>query len=393
MKTISHHILLLLITVLFAGALITSCDDEDDGTPVIHYVRVTNPEKSDSLLTGAYMGNLIAIVGENLGDVQELWFNDQQANLIPTYITDNAILVTVPSSVPDEITNTMLLIFSDGRELLYDFSVNIPAPVLSTISCEYVPDGGSVILTGDYFFNPTVIFPGDVEAKILEVTKTQLEVEVPAGTGSGPIVVKTKFGKTTSSFFFRDSRGVILDFDTKMGAGWRPGNVQSTNPDGASGNYVALTGELKADWDWVDNYLEMDFWGQASGNPEGPLFKGNPADMVFKFEVNVVNDWTGGWMQLIFSPWSNDGNTVNSDESIARALWRPWEETGSFKTDGWITVSIPLTEFKYNHTMTKDDLSLVYPDNCGSLTIFVWGLVPEPCDLLICIDNVRIVPE
>jgi hypothetical protein len=392
MKKIIHYTLLLLIPVFLTGVILTSCNEEDGGTPVIHYVRVTDPGKSDSLLTGAYMGNLIAVIGEYLGNVRELWFNDQQANLVPTYITDKTILVTVPSSVPEEITNKMRLVFGDGSELLYDFSVNIPAPLISSIKCEYVPDGGTVVLTGDYFFNPKIIFPGDLEGKVLTVTKTQLEVEVPEGSGTGPLVVKTNFGKTTSAFFFRDSRGVILDFDTKMGAGWRPGNTQSTNPDGVSGNYVALTGSLAASWDWVDNYLEMDFWGQASGNPEGPLFTGLPSEMTMKFEVNVVNDWSGGWMQLIFSPWSNAGNTVNSDVTIARGLWRPWEETETYKTDGWITVSVPLSEFRYNHTATSDQLSLVYPDNCGSLTIFVWGPVPNPCDVFICIDNVRIVP-
>jgi hypothetical protein len=380
--------------ILLAGILFQACEENDsEGTPSISYIRLTDPAKSDSLLTGAYMGNTVAIIGENLGSVKQVWFNDQRALLYSTFITGTTVITQVPTTVPEEVNDKLKMVFADGTELLYDFKVNIPAPVISSVKCEYVPDGDTLVLYGDYFFNAEVFFAGDQEAIIFKATKTQLDIEVPAGAAQGPIVVKTKFGKVTSGFIFRDSRGVILDFDTKLGAGWRPGNRQSTDPDGISDNYLVLTGSLAGNWDWKDDYLEMDFWGQASGNPEGPLFTGDPADMLFKFEVNVVNPWSGGWMQLIFSPWSNAGNAVNSNDNIARGMWAPWIETGTYQTDGWITVAIPLSEFTYDHTRSSNNVKLVYPDNCGSLTIFVWGTVPTPCDVKICMDNVRIVPK
>ncbi|MBN1415974.1 MAG: hypothetical protein JW973_12795 [Bacteroidales bacterium] len=386
--------LLLSWIILLAGILFQACEENDsEGTPSISYIRLTDPAKSDSMLTGAYMGNVIAIIGENLGSVKQVWFNDQRAVIYSTFITGTTVITQVPTTVPEEVNDKLKMVFADGSELLYDFKVNIPAPVISSVKCEYVPDGDTLVLYGDYFFNPEVFFDGDQKANIFKVTKTQLDIEVPAGAEQGPVVVKTKFGKVTSSFIFRDSRGVILDFDTKLGAGWRPGNRQSTDPDGVSDNYLILTGSLASDWDWKDDYLEMDFWGQASGNPEGPLFTGDPNDMLFKFEANVVNPWSGGWMQLIFSPWNNAGNAVNSDDNIARGMWAPWMETGTYQSDGWITVEIPLSEFKYDHTMTASNLKIEYPDNCGSLTIFVWGQVPIPCDVKICIDNVRIVPK
>jgi len=385
--------MLLSLLFLISGSFFQSCDKDDSGgTPSIRYIRLTDPAKSDSLLTGAYMGDMVAIVGENLERTEQIWFNDQRAIVYSTFITSNTIIVAVPSEVPEEVTNNIRLVFEDGSELLYDFSVNIPAPYISSVKCEYVPDGDTLVLYGDYFFNPQVFFPGDQEANVFSTTKTQLNVEVPAGAAQGAIVVKTKFGKVTSNFIFRDSRGIILDFDSKLGAGWRPGNTQGTDPAGVSDNYLLLTGSLASDWDWKDDYLEMDFWGEASGNPEGPLFTGDPNEMLFKFEANVVNPWSGGWMQLIFSPWSNAGNAVNSDDNIARGMWIPWLETGTYQSDGWITVSIPLSEFSYDHTRTLGNVDLVYPDNCGSLTIFVWGQVPAPCDVKICIDNVRIVP-
>ena len=113
---------LLLCTSLF---FITSCEEdtpdilaEKDGPATISYIRVTDPTIADSLLTGAFMGSLIAIVGDNLGDTKELWFNDQKALLEPNYVTDKTILVNVPTIVPTEVTDKMRLVFSDGSELI-----------------------------------------------------------------------------------------------------------------------------------------------------------------------------------------------------------------------------------------------------------------------------------
>ena len=81
---------ILLLTTIFAIiGIFAACtkDNNGSGQPVIKYVRVTNPVSSDSLLVGAFQGNLIAIVGENLQNTVEIWFNDQKAVLTPTYIT------------------------------------------------------------------------------------------------------------------------------------------------------------------------------------------------------------------------------------------------------------------------------------------------------------------
>jgi hypothetical protein len=89
MKKIYRSILLLSIAVAMVSVY-SSCSKEDNlpnnGQPRIRYVRVTNPVSSDSLLTGAFQGNLIAIMGENLQSTIEIWFNDQKATLTPTYI-------------------------------------------------------------------------------------------------------------------------------------------------------------------------------------------------------------------------------------------------------------------------------------------------------------------
>lgn len=391
--------LLQIIAVAFTGLTILSCekDDSEGGTPEIYYVRVTDPLKSDSLVTHAFMGNTIAVIGENLQTVKELWFNDQKAILNTSFITNTCIIVTVPDDIPETVTNELVMITYDNEQISYPFGVDVPAPFLQSMLCEYVTDGGTAVIKGNYFIDDPnvplqVFFPGNVEGEVLHVDLNSIEVKVPAGVGVGPVVVKSIYGSSRSGFYFRDDRGIFLDFDTKLGAGWRPGKTQSTSPDGISGNYVALRGSLANDWDWVEDDLAVELWGQAAGLPAGPLFEGDPSKMALKFEAFVVNEWSGGWMQFIFSPHSTANNSVNSNDALARGFWRPWEETGSYITGGWVTVTIPLADFKYTHNASANNLSLVYPDNCGSLTIFVWGPVPTACNLFICVDNVRVVP-
>ena len=105
------------------------------GTPSISYVRITRPESSDSLLVGAGQGQLIAIVGKNLQDAVEVWFNDQQALLTPTYITNTSVLVSVPSQIPIDVNNKLKMVFKNGYILNHNFEVQISKPLINSMVC------------------------------------------------------------------------------------------------------------------------------------------------------------------------------------------------------------------------------------------------------------------
>ena len=394
--------------LLGVGFAISSCTEDlneggvdpkaDIGNPTVKYIRVTDPNAADSLLVSAFMGQLIAIVGEDLGSTVELWFNDQRASLTPTYVTNETILVNVPSTVPSEVTDQIRFVFSNGDEMLYDFKVDVPAPEIDGIKCEYVEAGDIAIIYGDFYFEPLdVTFAGGAKGELVLVDKLELHVRVPADAEPGKITVSTNFGSVESGFLFRDPRGVFWNFDDLLGGGWRPGTSPevTSNIDGVSGNYARLYAEIGGDWDWKDDFLEIDLWGQAAGRPAGPLFNGFPSEMQLKFEVNVIKEWKAGFMNLIFSPWDNAGNAVNTNNNIPKGHWVPWaEQMTPYQTDGWITVSIPLSEFKYSHDRALDNIELNYPDGCGSLSVFVFGptLDGEPNDVEMWVDNFRVVP-
>ncbi|MBK7872757.1 MAG: hypothetical protein IPJ74_19815 [Saprospiraceae bacterium] len=390
----------LLIAVLMFGILTTSCEKEEtvanNGVPVVNYIRSTDPAKSDSLIVGAFMGSLIAIVGENLGDTRELWFNDQKATLNPSYITNKTILVNVPSTVPTVVTNKMRFVFRDGSELLHDFSVNVPGPLLSSIKSEYVPDGGTAILNGDFFFEPIkVIFPGDIEAEVVSLEKTKLEVIVPSGAGIGNITVQTNFGKSNSGFVFRDDRNILLDFDTKIHETWtaRIANMaDNPSPTPVAGNYAYFQNDNFGAWQWV-NEMTMQYWAPR-GRGKIPVATGNINDLVFKFEANVPIEWREVRMEIFLAPYAEDHGRDVAGTAIAR--WRPWQN-GPYKTDGWETVSIPLTEFKYGKDDPADDeIGSRKIENLSSLTnvtMMLFGPADGTNPVFVAIDNVRIVPK
>jgi hypothetical protein len=214
MKSVNKILLVVLITVGAAG-LFTSCEkDDSSGTPTVSYVRITRPESSDSLLVAAGQGQLIAIVGNNLQDAVEIWFNDQQSRLTPTYITNTTILVTVPSQIPRDVTNKLKIVFKNGYVLLHDFVVQISEPYIAGMVSEFVKTGEVATIRGDFFYEPlTVKFTGGINGELVSVKDKEIQVKVPAGAQPGQITIKTNFGETKSDFWFRDNRNLLIDND------------------------------------------------------------------------------------------------------------------------------------------------------------------------------------
>ena len=167
-------------------------------------MRVTNPAASDSLLVAAGQGQLIAIIGDNLQDTRQIWFNDQQATLTPTYITKTSVLVTVPAHIPLVLNNKLKMIFANGDSLLFNFKVTINKPTVTSMNCEYALVGGTAVIHGNYFYPPlTVTFPGGKLGTNVSVdaTNTILTVTVP-DTIPGQIAVSSNFGVTKASLLF-----------------------------------------------------------------------------------------------------------------------------------------------------------------------------------------------
>ena len=417
---INKTVLYSLVLFLCMTAFFTSCSDYTgkyemtDGIPTIHYIRYQGVDQAGQLLDGALMGDQIVIIGDNLTSVQEVWFNNVMATLNVNLITKNALFVNVPKDLPSEKTDKIYFVTGKKDTVTYDFQVRIPAPSIDHMKCEYLPEGADVVLIGDYFFatDPSLmkVFVGDYQiptADIVSYEKTKLVFKAPPMNIKGPIEVKTLYGNSgRTQAVFRDDRGMITTFDSDYpvvpGWGVAGSGIESDPLYALTGNYLVFAGEIKSTnvgpWGQMDATMTLHYWGEDNGKPTGNLFPSDPKTSTLKFEVNVVRPWSALAMQFFFGAQGmTNGPMWNNSWPVG--LWRPWlsgADVVPYKTDGWITVSMPLSDFVYDNQGGTSMLveAMKFPPAFGALTVVVFrgGVEGLACDPLILIDNIRVVP-
>ena len=468
MSIINHYTkVLLLAMVAISTVAFTSCKDEPDkfeptgGKPTIKYIRCLSSEIHDwrdepgtvytdgQLVTSASPGNALAIIGENMRSVYEVWFNDQKAALNQSTLTDNTLFVSIPGNVPGVVTDKIYFITTGKDTVAYDFKVIISAPVVNAMPNEYAKAGTTQRLRGNYFIDDpnkplTISFPGEggtlIPAKITEIDEnfTYVDVVVPEGAVAGPIVATSVYGTSKSSFWYKDNRGMLFDFDTPNAVSgvvldmhaWNGHNSSDADDTSISGKYWQFGNGTATFPGAKDNGWPDESWGSFAywpGNWESPeTFKEYPrlydlvdmsgwADMTMKFEMCIPasNPWTGGAIQIVFAGTDRTtyggggvdayGNTIHvqtndylNDPAVPRALYRPWTDTGSYDTNGeWITVSLPLAAtfvYSYDGSLCPASLS---KDSFASLWMALYGggIEGTDCQPIIKIDNIRIVPN
>ncbi|MDR1416361.1 MAG: glycan-binding surface protein [Prevotellaceae bacterium] len=394
-----------------------SCSKEDDGvnsdaTPVIRYVRPTAAEAADSLLTKGFMGSTVAIIGENLAGVCEVWFNDRRATTLnPNMITNNAIIVTIPSEMYEKQSDLIRLATRKGKEATHPFMTMPPAPLPQSISAEYAQANDEVTITGKSFYgspdNVQVFFPGGVEAEVVSVTPTQIVAKVPAvaANSKGQLTVKTLYGSARSTFIYRDDRGMIFDFDdypiVDCWGALGTAAEQLSDEKSVSGTYLKIAGDVtNAGATGQKDEFDVYYW-QNTGDVDyfnpyvGSLLPGDdPTKYQLRFELNIPaeNPWSALAMQLMFAPAGSTNSPIWSDDGYPKGLYMPWAATGSFHTSGkWITVSIPLSELHYDSYGA--DIGAL-PSRYEDFTIFFYrgGVEGVSCSPIFLLDNFRIVP-
>lgn len=426
------------------GCFMTACEDQPDkyeiadGVPTLKYVRSPLPEEADSLLVEAYLGNTVCLVGDNLRSIYELYFNDQKATLNTSYMTDHTVLVDIPKNIPEEVTNKIYMVTKSGEKVDFDFSVMVPAPVVSSMSCEYAPAGSEAVLYGDYFVDDpnvplTISMPGDITVEgeqITSITKTAVKFIVPEGAVQGNIRVKSIYGTGQSVFQYKDTRNILFDWDGKYegalaaGNSWngdneKKGQILASVPPVDEKYMVMGPATLSGgQWQTPGEYLMM-YWPDPNAT-EGcvplynlPQFKKMLEDykieeLALKFEVYVPtsNPWMAEGMQIRFTSldevsMSNQTQDYiwNDDESheegkAPRGVWVPWEETGSYDTNNqWVTVTLKISEFNKLVSGLASDTEFTQ-DRFAGLSIFLrgGGVDGKECEPIICIDNIRVVP-
>ena len=446
-----------LAMVACTALVTTSCKDEPDayettsGKPTVYYIRPVSFDSRDSLLTQASMGTTVCVVGSNLRSVTHLAFNDQEAVLNTSYMTDNTLIVTVPTGIPEVVTDQIYFVNSGKDTVSYDFHVIIPAPVVASMSNEWAAAGEEVTIVGDYFLDyesyPLVVnFGKDYQlprSAIQSIKKNYIVFTMPADAPSEKISVTSIYGSTEGAFMYKDTRGMLFDFDNpwKEGGavlgnhGWHSRTITS-DATSLSGNYMVL-GEtaMGSDGGWNDGNFSFEYWPGDWGDPENfatspRMFDvadfSNADGLNLKFEMLIPeeNAWSAAPMQIYFgstamvtngAAGATDiyGNVLGGANNVflheqgklSRALYMPWKDDPDkvYHTGGkWTTVTLPISDFVYDFDGSKIGSTYTSAADFAAFNIFIIKgtyndktALPDgvDCNPIIKIDNIRVVPN
>lgn len=183
MKTLIKKIIHKGWPVVFLLAILTlstvaSCKDDDGGNnlPVIHYLRLTDPVLADSTFTDVEPGTMLAVIGENLDGVIEVYINNQKISFNSTYSTPTSLIITVPYDEDFKLTSTNpelqaeLRIVTNHGTATFPMHVLSPGPNIFFVSAFYpIESGDEVTLMGQNFY----------EIKRIYFSKDSVEVTMP----------------------------------------------------------------------------------------------------------------------------------------------------------------------------------------------------------------------
>lgn len=301
-------------------------------------------------------------------------------------------------------------------------------PVLTGMKCEFVPDNQQAVIYGRNLTGAQVIFPdstskGITVAAAAGSNDSTLNVIVPKGSTSGKIKVIVANDTVASKFQFRDSRNLIIDWDKKFATwgGYDPYEdndegertlitsvlhdslvkIPAKLPEGCNGQYSLLFGKYNKPWSmsqslyiqYVANPLDG---GRGDYSVAGPFDGYDVKDLVLRFDVFIPKEvpYQKVHTEIYFGPY--DAPDKHGRELVPLYFWEPYTASGTFSTDGWQTVTIPLTEF--NHTYKNAEERFPKPIDLKKATNLTFVLFGDAANgaadnfILMCVDNFRVVP-
>ncbi len=325
----------------------------DHGTATYAFTLYLPPPVISSI-TLDNSGTIVTINGYNFEGIQKITFpvpGDDTALSFTVNKTYTQITAAIPPGTAFKDSMRVYCTFGTG-------AFSYPPPMnITSVSNENGAAGTSITLTGTNFIGISdVIFPGNIPGTNLLVTNVnQLTVTVPAGiTTTDSLRLTGVLGTAASpqlfdSYITHPSPGYLSTFEVQYNTdntgfvGWTGGyadgpTTQTNYPGGTGASAVLLQ----------SSPMSANAGPTSQGNPG--LLQLNPVPWVsntslsistysLKFELYTKTAWTKGEIWIAVGGWYG--------WSSYTARYAPWETAtaGKYQPDGWVTVTIPLTQF------------------------------------------------
>jgi len=337
-------------------------------------LSLVKPSISSITPTDIQVSKELIINGSDLDIVAKVKFSGGKEVDVKN-ATASQIKVIVPVATT---SGAITLVAINGDEVASTQQLNILASTSSVITKmpTNAKPGQKIRIEGENLDEISeVIFPGEIAATMFGAkSNTIIEVVIPikVKNGIGKIKFITTKGETIESPEINiqgidpvaDLSLVFFNFDG-LDRWWGDAGKNEKDPnlsvDGS--NYFRVNQSCNG---WTGF-----FWRNGANNFPGSVIGTQINNYVLKFDVNVLTPITGGEFA-----WRLKGS-----EGDFWYRWKPWEASGSYKTDGWITVTVPITAFSdgskgiVNLASITEDFGVAF--NSGASAVNV------------CIDNVR----
>jgi hypothetical protein len=369
----------LLIGLFAASITFIGCKSNDySATAPISvnavYLENAKSDVPDRLVTFVRLGSAIRIEGTGFSGLKKVYINGYDTYFNPSFVTDNSMLISVSGYTPTidaaSGTRNTIRFVKDGTEFTYSFEIRSAAPSITSISNTLPAAGDTITIYGTGLTEISKItFPGSVvvsQGIISDKLGTYCKVVIPAGlTKSGSILVQGSNGGAYSPAYFYCKSGVILNFDDIGSQGywsWTSTGSMINNTDlesaavvgapvASQGKYCAHRPSRIAQFPAAKNRIS-EVWTSGSGTTDDwrtyltSLVPTTTAvsNFAFQFDIYVPNEWNNtGFLKICLMNNFNGGEWSGTCYNYV-----PWIVNGvttPFKTKGWVTVTIPFSNF------------------------------------------------
>jgi hypothetical protein len=318
--------------------------------------------------------NLITISGANLAKVQEVTIGGIKVEDYTEADDFQEITFSVPDDVPAGVINVAVVCPAGTVELNFDLD-EAANPAITQIPCEWVDEGFLMQINGRNLALITAVVVNDTRVEsgfVYNEDNSILKFPMPSGITPGTITVKVEnqLGRESNAFTlkYKTSDFIFWDLDVINFCWGAPASHVQQGENSISGNYALFAGDIMDSW-WDQNNM-FNYCGTVPSE-----ITDNAANYTLKFDINVVNPWSAGVIQFTF----NDDSPV-SPEVAGSYTWKPYADGESYTSNGWETISIPLTELT---TLSGGPLR-------DTRFKFFTGGIGDALDTEIYVDNFRI---
>jgi len=301
-------------------------------------------------------GTLVYINGTNFTGIQKITFPIPAAADTALSYTVNKTNTQIVAVIPPGTANIdSLRVYCTFGNAAFSYP---PPMTITSVSNENAAAGTSITFTGTNFIGISkVVFPGGLlGTNIVPLGASQFSVTVPSGIkapdslrivgGLGDAVAPQLF----DSYLTFPSPGYLSTFENQNSTtdntgflGWTGGYANaatnaSTYPGGTGAAAFILQSSPMSKNSGVGSQGNGGFI-QLNDVPWVASTSASIQNYSLKFELYVKNPWSSGALWIMMGDW------YKWHDYLAR--YAPWETApgNKFMPTGWITVTIPLSQF------------------------------------------------